>query len=178
MIRRRPLDIGSTETETLNLTPFLDVMMVLIPFLMLSASESDRLKFFAAAEHARVIGTTNPCGLFARLVRSQLWHYLTQDDEDAANRRLKAFLFGGPERLAAALPVLPGIGARPSQAVAPPVLSDDARFVRDVTNDLRRRGIPETSIWRLVNRERPEWTRDRWDRALGELSPGGSPQGR
>ena len=135
----------------------------------LGSSESDRLKFFAAAEHARVIGTTNPCGLFSRLVRSQLWHYLTQDDEDAANRRLKAFLYGGPERLAAALPVLPGIGARPSQAVPQPVLSDDARFVRDVTNMLRQKGIPESGVWRLVNRERPEWTRERWDRAVEEL---------
>ena len=62
---------------------------------LVGSSESERLKFFAAAEHARVIGTTNPCGLFSRLVRSKLWHYLTQDDEDAANRRLKAFLFGG-----------------------------------------------------------------------------------
>jgi hypothetical protein len=24
-------------------------------------------------------------------------------------------------------------------------------------------------MWRLVNRERPEWTRERWDMALAEL---------
>ena len=100
---------------------------------LVGSSESDRLKFFAAAEHARVIGTTNPCGLFARLVRSKLWHYLTQDDEDAANRRLKGFLFGGAHALAAALPSMPGIGGGLGQAVPRPVLSDDARFVRDVT---------------------------------------------
>ena len=50
-----------------------------------------------------------------------------------------------------------------------PVLSDDARFVRDLTNQLRGHGIPESSVWRLVNRERPEWTRERWDQAQAEL---------
>jgi biopolymer transport protein ExbD len=38
MIRRRPIQIGSFESEELNLTPFLDLMMVLIPFLMLTTS--------------------------------------------------------------------------------------------------------------------------------------------
>ena len=71
---------------------------------------------------------------------------------------------------------MPGIGGGRGQAVQCPELSDDARFVRDVTNDLRKRGIAESSVWRLVNRERPEWTREPWDRALSELSPGGSRQ--
>ena len=51
-------------------------------------------------------------------------------------------------------------------------LSDDARFVRDITNVLRQRGVPESSAWRLVNRERPEWTRERWDAARAELDGG------
>jgi hypothetical protein len=136
---------------------------------LVGSSESERLKFFAAAEHARVIGTTNPCGLFSRLVRSKLWHYLTQDDEDAANRRLKTFLFGGASRLAAVLPSMPGIGGGVGQAVQRPVLSDDARFVRDVTDELRKTGVPESSVWRLVNRQQPEWTRERWDTAREEL---------
>ncbi len=55
-------------------------------------TEAERLKFVAAAEHARVIGSRNPCGLFAELVRRGLWHFVTQSDEDAAARRLKAFL--------------------------------------------------------------------------------------
>ena len=50
-----------------------------------TASERDRLRFVAAAEHARVIGTRNPCGLFVRLVRGGLWHFVTQDDEEAAS---------------------------------------------------------------------------------------------
>ena len=42
-----------------------------------AASECGRLRFVAAAEHARVIGTKNPCGLFVRLVRGGLWHFAT-----------------------------------------------------------------------------------------------------
>ena len=57
-----------------------------------------------------------------------------------------------------------GEAPRPS-----PGLSDDARLVRDLSNLLRQRGIPESNVWRLVNRERPEWTRERWDMALAEL---------
>ena len=59
-----------------------------------TASERDRLRFVGAAEHARVIGTRNPCGLFVRLVRCGLWSFLTQDDEDVANVRLKRHLYG------------------------------------------------------------------------------------
>src|SRR5262249_2680464 len=44
-------------------------------------SEWGRLRFVAAAEHARVIGTKNPCGLFVRLVRGGLYHFATGDDE-------------------------------------------------------------------------------------------------
>lgn len=126
----------------------------------ISPSEADRLNVFAAAHHARVIGSRNPPGLFVRLVRSGLWNFLTQDDEDAARVQLRRALYGEP------VPVgLPrGEAPRPS-----PGLSADARFVRDVTNQLRQRGIPESSVWRLVNRERPEWTRARWDAALAEL---------
>lgn len=57
-------------------------------------SESARLQFVAAAEHALVIGSQNPCGLFVHLIHHQLWHFITQDDEDAANARLKRHLYG------------------------------------------------------------------------------------
>ena len=55
-----------------------------------SSSEADRLNFFAAANHARVIGSRNPPGLFVRIVRSGLWSFLTQDDEDVARVQLRA----------------------------------------------------------------------------------------
>jgi len=57
-------------------------------------SDRDRLRVVGAAEHARVIGTKNPCGLFVRLIRCGLWSFLTQDDEDAASARLKRHLYG------------------------------------------------------------------------------------
>jgi hypothetical protein len=56
---------------------------------LISQSECDRLRFFAAAEHAKAIGTRNPCGLFATIVRRGLWGFITQDDEDAARQVVK-----------------------------------------------------------------------------------------
>ncbi|HYW82184.1 MAG TPA: hypothetical protein VFB30_02940, partial [Spirochaetia bacterium] len=105
-------------------------------------------------------GSRNPPGLFVRILRSGLWSFLTQDDEDVARVQLRRVLY--PE---GAPPELPRAEA-PRPAPGP---SDDARFVRDITNLLRQRGIPESSMWRLVNRERPEWTRERWDAARAEL---------
>ena len=140
-------------------------------------SESERLKWVAAAETGGWWARPTPAGS-SRLVRSKLWHYLTQDDEDAANRRLKTFLYGGPPSVKVPLPGMSGTAVRGGQGALRPGLSEDARFVRDVTHVLRQRGVPESSMWRLVNRERPDWTRERWDRRSGELSPGGSPQGR
>ena len=61
---------------------------------LVTASEWGRLRFVAAAEHARVIGTKNPCGLFVRLVRGGLWHFATRDDEAAASVRLRRHLHG------------------------------------------------------------------------------------
>jgi hypothetical protein len=34
---------------------------------------------------------------------------------------------------------------------------------------LKAKGIPEPSAWRFVNREKPEWTRQRWDQAQAGL---------
>ena len=61
---------------------------------VVGASEADRLRFLAAAEHARAVGTVNAPGLFARIVRRGLWSYSTQADEDAAARRLREHLRG------------------------------------------------------------------------------------
>lgn len=55
-----------------------------------NGSEGDRLKFFAAAEHAQNVATRNPAGLFAATVRSQRWSYLTLADEDSARRKLNS----------------------------------------------------------------------------------------
>ena len=51
--------------------------------------EAARLRFFAAAEHAKSYGRTNPCGLFVWLIRQQRWDHLTLQDEDRARIALR-----------------------------------------------------------------------------------------
>jgi hypothetical protein len=125
---------------------------------VIGGSESERLTFIATAERARLVGTTNPCGLFAQLVRRRLWHFLTQEDEEAARKRLKEHVYG------ASPPRWP-------QAMRPGDLSDDARFAAVLQARLRQQGF-DGEIFPLLHRERPEWTRERWERALSELEEG------
>lgn len=56
---------------------------------VVKGSDMDRLNFFAAAEHARAVGTRNPCGLFVAIVRRGLWQHISLDNEDAAKARLR-----------------------------------------------------------------------------------------
>jgi hypothetical protein len=126
-----------------------------------TTSERDRLRFVAAAEHARAIGTKNPCGLFVRLVRGGLWSFTTQDDEDAARIRLKQHLYGSRPA-----PPPPPIAVPVERAAD--VLSVDAQLVRAVraaAAQARYRG----DAFPLLKRERPEWTRERWNAASAEL---------
>jgi hypothetical protein len=127
---------------------------------LVTASEWGRLRFVAAAEHARVIGTRNPCGLFVRLVRGGLLHFATGDDEQAASVRLRRHLYGAarPELGAAERPVTRSV----------PELSADARLVeavRAAAARARYRG----DAFPLLKRVQPEWTRERWDKAVAEL---------
>lgn len=48
------------------------------------AGEAARLQFFSAAQHAQSVGTRNPCGLFAWLLRTQSFHHVTLADEERA----------------------------------------------------------------------------------------------
>lgn len=61
---------------------------------LVNGSEHSKLQFFAAAEHAAVIGSINPPGLFASLVRRGWWHHASLSDEDVARARLKKLLLG------------------------------------------------------------------------------------
>jgi hypothetical protein len=124
-----------------------------------AASEWGRLRFVAAAEHARVVGTRNPCGLFMRLVLGGLWHFATADDETAASLRLRRHLHGGP----------PERRAEPAAALPPgQERSADARLVREVRAALSRAGYRGDAFPHL-RRQRPDFTRERWDRAVAEL---------
>ncbi|NOS99453.1 MAG: hypothetical protein HOP29_02375 [Phycisphaerales bacterium] len=51
---------------------------------LIDGGEAARLRFFAAAQHALRVGTTNPCGLFAVVVRRNLWRFVSTGDEDRA----------------------------------------------------------------------------------------------
>lgn len=54
-----------------------------------AAGEAGRLAFVGAAVHARMMGRTNPCGMFRTIVEKRLWHFITQEAEDRARTRLR-----------------------------------------------------------------------------------------
>jgi hypothetical protein len=127
---------------------------------LIGQSDSARLTFVAVAEHACIIGTSNPCGLFAALIRRQLWSYVTDRDEDAASARLKQHWYGRAS---------PRRPAPPPGSIESPSLSKDAFVVRELHRELARAGFQgEAFGW--VHRAYPEWTRDRWDAAVAELT--------
>jgi hypothetical protein len=128
---------------------------------LVPASEWGRLRFVAAAEHARSIGMKNPCGLFARLVRAGTLHYATEGDEASASVRLRRHLYGGQP--AGCRPPEQGVIVRRG-----PELSEDARLVRAVRAAAAKAGY-RCDPFPLLKREKPEWTRERWDRAVAEL---------
>jgi hypothetical protein len=124
---------------------------------LVGSSEADRLAFVGLAEHARSVGTSNPPGLFAALLRRGAWSFITQGDEDEARRRLRAYLW----------PVGPEVVSAPKTPAS--TLSDDARTVREVSRSLAAagyRGDPFPQMRRLD----PSWTRARWDAAFEEAS--------
>lgn len=133
---------------------------------LVPSSEWGRLRFVAAAEHARSIGKANPCGLFARLVRGRLLHFATECDEQAASVRIRSHLYGSsgsPPMQAPVERVEPG--RKPPRVVE---WSEDAQLVQAVRAASARAGY-RGDPFPLLRREKPEWTRDRWDRAVAEL---------
>jgi hypothetical protein len=126
---------------------------------LVPASEWGRLRFVAAAEHARAIGAKNPCGLFVRLVRGGSLHFATEDEAQAASVRIRRHLHGVPS----SPPAVQGGSVRHG-----PELSDDARLVQAVRAAAARAGY-RGDPFPLLKRQRPEWTRERWDRAQADL---------
>jgi hypothetical protein len=124
----------------------------------IGGSDSERLTFVATAERARLTATANPPGLFATLVRRRLWHFITQDDEERAQKRLRAHFYGGREER-----------KKPVRTRHVLPLSQDALFVADVSRRLRKKGFLG-DVFAAVSRELPEWTRERWEYATKELS--------
>ena len=126
---------------------------------LIGKSDSERLTFLGLAEHAKIIGSANPCGLFAALVRRQCWHFITDSDEDAAQQRLKTHLYGADH---------PTRGSPQPHDLTPPALSKDAAIVRYLQTHLARAGFAG-DIFGLVSRDDASWTRERWDNAVCEL---------
>jgi hypothetical protein len=127
---------------------------------LIGNSESERLTFLGLAEHARVVGSHNPCGLFAALLRHQCWHFVTDSDEDAAHQRLKAYLYGAAPQTR---------GSPQPHDLAQAALSKDAAIVRYLQTHLARAGF-EGDVFGLVSRDDASWTRERWDHAVRELA--------
>jgi hypothetical protein len=126
---------------------------------LIGKSDSERLTFVSLAEHARVVGAQNPCGLFAELLRRGRWHFITESDEAVAHQRLKAHLYGRSSQRQ----------WLPQPQALQPELSKDAAIVRYLQTHLARAGL-QGDVFALVHREDPSWTRERWDDAVLELA--------
>jgi hypothetical protein len=131
---------------------------------VVTSSEADRLRFVGAAEHALAIGRGNPPGLVAFLVRGRCWRYLTGDDEDRANARLKAHCRSPVPPVAR-----PGLAPHNRPVRLAP---SDAEVVRSVRAAAIRAGIFRDPFPEFAKLH-PGWTRGRWDQALeGRQIPG------
>jgi hypothetical protein len=58
---------------------------------LLGKSEAEHLVFFALAQHVIAYGPANPGGLFRQLLTRKQFQVITQEEEDAAVRRLKQY---------------------------------------------------------------------------------------
>lgn len=125
---------------------------------LIGKSESERLMFVALAEHALVAGTRNPCGLFVSNLRKRRF-FITNDDEDAAHQRLKKHTWGSDAKREC---------EKQKPGTVRASLSDDAKLVAAMERVMRERRVT-LDPFVLLKRERPEWTRERWDAAVGEV---------
>lgn len=121
-------------------------------------SEHARLLWMATIERARTVPAKNPAGLFLFLVKNRKWDFLSNGHFDAANARLKAYLYPRAEvpRLAMARPASPR-----------PTLSKDALLAQTVKNELAQHGL-RCNLF-LVLRSQVGWDRARFEAALAEL---------
>lgn len=86
-------------------------------------SVAERLKFFAAAEHARRFARKTIEGLFISVIKRGLWHHLTLSDEDAARRALR---------------MLPIVGAAPRMPRAAVFTTPEVESVEIIRERVRR----------------------------------------
>jgi hypothetical protein len=60
---------------------------------IMSGSEAERLTFVGLAQHVLACHPENVGGLFRQLLTRRCFHFVTQEDEDAAHQRLKQHLY-------------------------------------------------------------------------------------
>lgn len=142
------------------------------------------VELFAAAEHAVATGVSNPCGLFVATLKSfrirrdpppdlprkkRYWLFITQRDEEAARARVNQL--NGCSQAESS-----GGGAQPEQLGNNPggPAAGSAGLSRDalIVGQLRRRfrDSSDEEVLRRLQRERPEWTAQRWHDARVELA--------
>ena len=64
---------------------------------LIGSSEAEQLTFVGLAQHVLTYRPENAGGLFRQLLVQQRFHFVTQEDEDAAQQRLKHYRYGdGP----------------------------------------------------------------------------------
>ncbi len=113
-------------------------------------SESERLNVFAAAEHAKTYGTTNPCGMFVWLVKQRRWNHLTLRDEDGARhviRSLEERGFASDFNTLVGRPTGNGSASDAAQSAAP-------EAARRLLAGTERTGYPHASA---ASAPRPRW---------------------
>jgi hypothetical protein len=60
---------------------------------LIGGSEAERLTFLSLAEHVLAYHPENAGGLFRHLLSRRCFHFVTQEEEDAAQQRLKQHLY-------------------------------------------------------------------------------------
>lgn len=129
------------------------------------AGEGGRLEFLAMAERARARG--NKAGaLFFWLLRERKSLFITQSDEDEANRRLKEHLYG-PAREETRQQWGGGGGVGENRPGSNPQdqadeFSADERFVIACVRVAQKQRIEDPFV---IARQGKGWTRERWDEA-------------
>jgi hypothetical protein len=60
---------------------------------LIGPSEAERLTFVGLAQHVLAYRPENAGGLFRQLLTRRCFHFVTQEEEDAAQQRLKQHLY-------------------------------------------------------------------------------------
>lgn len=131
---------------------------------LVGSSEPDRLKFFAAAQYVYRTKSKNPPALFHWLVAHDKWDRVRGVDEDRASRQVKQQLYGRSRRASSGRSATKRPGGHDHLG-----LSADARLVAVVNKRLASVGY-KGDPYEALKRKKPSFTRERWDRAVLELT--------